>query len=257
MTPLRHRRTAPRTPPPPCAVEAAASAPPIDGPSRLPSVDSEAAEAAETTAPESPTSLAAEARRSARRRKSLNAAPVSPTVCSRRSAQSRHLAENPGASSRHGGAARPRESRLWSYVIRFFSYAWGGTQRMEGRALSLWGLPWGSAVARVFAAFRDAAANAVVWRLRAPRRRVVSRRGARGTHREQLGRHGQKGGRLKLCVPAGGCKTPARSASGPADGCERDRVATILVASPNTVMSLSMSRDGVSTRWRTRQQKIM
>ena len=81
------------------AVEAAASALPIEvtGPSRLPSVDSEAAEAAPSiAAPESPTSLAAEAAAFRTRRKSLNAAPVSPkslAAAARKAAISRKIQE--------------------------------------------------------------------------------------------------------------------------------------------------------------------
>ena len=78
-------------------MEAAASAPRIDGPSRLPSVDSEAAEAAPSiAAPESPTSLAAEAAAFRARRKSLSVAPVSPkslAAAARKAAISRKIQE--------------------------------------------------------------------------------------------------------------------------------------------------------------------
>ena len=81
------------------AVEAAASALPIEvtGPSRLPSVDSEAAEATEANAsPESPTSLAAEAAAFRAKRKSLSAQPVSSTslaAAKRKAAISRKIQE--------------------------------------------------------------------------------------------------------------------------------------------------------------------
>ena len=79
-------------------MEATTSAPPIEvaGPSRLPSVDSEAAEAAPSiAAPESPTSLAAEAAAFRAKRKSISAAPVSPIslATARKAAISRKIQE--------------------------------------------------------------------------------------------------------------------------------------------------------------------
>ena len=93
-------------------MEAAASAPPIEvtGPSRLPSVDSEAAEATEANAaPESPTSLAAEAAAFRAKRQSLNAAPGSPTslATARQAAISRKIQE-PLAARRGRPPATPR-----------------------------------------------------------------------------------------------------------------------------------------------------
>ena len=89
---------------------------------------------------------------------------------------------------------------------------------MEGGRRSLCGGCPGAARARVFAAFRDAAANAVSLEAASASSQSRVAPGRVGTHREQLsGRH--KSGRLKLRVPAGGlAETSARSGSGPADG---------------------------------------
>ena len=129
---------------------------------------------------------------------------------------------------------------------------------MEGGRRSLCGGCPGAARARVFAAFRDAAANAVSLEAASASSQSRVAPGRVGTHREQLsGRH--KSGRLNLCVPAGGlARHPQGVPVAPRTGPERDRVATILVASPNTRhVALEASRDGVSARGNTRPQKMM